>query len=127
MASVQGAIAPGLFADRRGYGVIDRCEPAITAFLLLCTAPLLICAGVVTVLLSRRSPFVRHWRVGRGGCPIGVLKLRTMWPRERASGGLPSLIDDVFSSDMPRAPRAGHDPRVTSAFASFCRRYSIDE
>jgi exopolysaccharide production protein ExoY len=127
-ASVRGALAPqNIDARPHAPVLLDWCEPAVAAALLVCVAPLLLAAAVLTAILSRRSPFVRHWRVGEGGRPIGVLKLRTMWSLTPAAGVRPALIEDVFSSEIPRLPKSAQDARVTSAFARFCRRYSIDE
>ena len=84
-------------------------------------------AGIVVVMLSRRSPLVAHARVGRNGDAIRVLKVRTMW-----SGGAPipgpcrSLVEDLRREPV-REVKKSEDPRVTSAFAAFCRKYSIDE
>lgn len=62
--------------------------------------------------------------MGWRGARLPVLKFRTMW-----AGGdtpwRPLVIEDV-SNSVPASKNAG-DPRVTSRFAAFCRRFSLDE
>jgi len=62
-----------------------------------------------------------------------MLKFRTMWSAERDPsrqislsrfGG--GLIERLRGETVPEI-KSGPDPRVTSRFASFCRRHSIDE
>ena len=65
-----------------------------------------------------------HNRVGWRGVPLPMLKFRTMWTDDEAPGEL-ALVEDV-SGCVPVAKDAA-DPRVTSPFAAFCRRYSLDE
>jgi lipopolysaccharide/colanic/teichoic acid biosynthesis glycosyltransferase len=61
-----------------------------------------------------------------GGKALWILKLRTMWDND-CSGPL-FLIEYLRSSELPLpSPKTACDPRVTSRFAAFCRRYSIDE
>ncbi len=95
--------------------------------LLLTFFPILLVAGLIIGLLSGRSPLVAIDRVGRGGLPFAMLKLRTMWSRtgcERSRfGGLVAYMEGEF---VPPVKSAG-DPRIQSRFARFCRRYSIDE
>ena len=52
-----------------------------------------------------------------------MLKFRTMWNGETGARG---LIERLPESHVPEV-KAGGDPRVTSPFAAFCRRHSIDE
>ena len=66
-----------------------------------------------------------HRRVGRYGTTLWVYKFRTMWPRGPRARRSAFLIEKV-ADDEPK-PKVGPDPRVTSGFASFCRRHSIDE
>ena len=102
-------------------------ERLAASALLFVLSPLLLCTGLIVFLLSRRPPLVAHARVGWNGKEFWVLKLRTMW-----GGGLvnkPSngfLIERLVTVAAPEIKKAA-DPRVTSGFASFCRKYSIDE
>jgi lipopolysaccharide/colanic/teichoic acid biosynthesis glycosyltransferase len=80
--------------------------------------------ALAVAILSRRSPLVSHKRVGWRGAPLPMLKFRTMWKAGEPSCG-PLVIEDV-SDSVPTSKDAG-DPRVTSRFAAFCRRFSLDE
>jgi exopolysaccharide production protein ExoY len=100
-------------------------ERLVAAGLLVLSSPILVLAAVILASISRRSPLVAHQRVGQGGRAIWVLKLRTMWTgvEERRS----VLIHRLSPSEAPvLTPKQKH-LRVTSRFAAFCRRYSIDE
>jgi exopolysaccharide production protein ExoY len=94
---------------------------------LLILSPLLVVAGLTIWLLSRRSPLVAHARVGQSGKRIWLLKLRTMWGRE-GENEFPRgyFIERLRETTVPEVKNNG-DPRVTSAFAAFCRKHSIDE
>ena len=88
--------------------------------------PLLVCSAAAVVVLSRQAPFIAHRRVGLSGRVLWVWKLRTMWsPAQRRA------IRPLFVEFLPDAPvpskKADRDPRVTSCFALFLRKYSIDE
>jgi exopolysaccharide production protein ExoY len=96
--------------------------------ILVATLPVLAFSALLIVILSKRSPLVAHQRVGQGGVPIWVLKLRTMWDRKPGQANLTGLIERVVADvDCPPQPKGKIDPRVTSRLAGFCRRYSIDE
>lgn len=108
------------------WKAIRGLERIVALALLTLAFPILLLAAAVIVLLSRRSPLIAHRRIGHGGREFHVLKLRTMWPSERIGLGIPPLLEQVESepaSDL----KSQLDPRVTSRFAAFCRRYSIDE
>ena len=53
-----------------------------------------------------------------------MLKLRTMWPA--STGARAAWVERIDDDSGPDLKTAG-DPRVTSRFARFCRRHSIDE
>jgi lipopolysaccharide/colanic/teichoic acid biosynthesis glycosyltransferase len=104
--------------------MIYALEPLAAAAGLVLLFPALVALAAVIAVLSRRSPLVRHRRVGWRGAPLPMLKFRTMWDR----GAKPSpifTIEEVcdFVPELKNAP----DPRVTSRFAAWCRRYSLDE
>ncbi len=99
-------------------------ERAAAAALFALMLPLLAVAAVCLRLLSGRAPLVAHLRVGMDGQPLWIWKLRTMWspgPRE------PFRLTERLTSSTTGPPKLPEDPRVTSRFAVFCRRYSIDE
>ena len=99
-------------------------EPLAAATALVLLSPLIVTLAIVTAILSRRSPLIIHNRVGWRGAPLPMLKFRTMWTDAEAPGDL-VLVEDV-SGCVPVA-KDDADPRVTSRFAAFCRRYSLDE
>jgi lipopolysaccharide/colanic/teichoic acid biosynthesis glycosyltransferase len=105
---------------------LDLAERFLALLALLCVAPALILVGIVTWILSRRSPLIAHARVGQLGRPIHVLKLRTMWQPGARPVMRHWLIEEVGGEPAPKLKRS-RDPRVSSRFAAFCRRYSIDE
>jgi lipopolysaccharide/colanic/teichoic acid biosynthesis glycosyltransferase len=85
---------------------------ALGLFLIL--LPLMAAAALITLILCGKWPIVKHTRIGQFGEPFGMLKLRTMW------GG--PEVDAPFEGIKP-----ADDPRVSSRFARFCRRSSVDE
>jgi exopolysaccharide production protein ExoY len=89
-------------------------EPVAAAVALLLLLPVLIVVAAAITSLSRRSPLIRHTRVGWRGETLAMWKFRTMW----AAGDAVDYDPTVKSAD---------DPRVTSRFAAWCRRTSIDE
>jgi len=100
-------------------------ERLMASGLLILTFPILLLASIVVVALSRRSPFVAHQRVGRGGKLIWVLKLRTMWKGD--AGRRFIFIHRLSVAESPLLTPDTKSTRVTSRFAAFCRRYSLDE
>ena len=93
--------------------------------LLVLTFPLLFLVSLVIVVISGRSPLVAHQRVGRGGRFIWVLKLRTMWKGDAASKSI--FVHRLSPAEAPLVAPDRKHVRVTSRFAAFCRRYSVDE
>ena len=75
---------------------------------LAAAAPIIAVAGALVGLTSGLPVFFRQTRIGRGGRPFTLVKLRTMRPR----GGLPVT--------------AGDDDRVTT-IGRILRRSKIDE
>lgn len=107
---------------------IEAAERICAGTLLLALLPFLIIFALLIVALSKRSPLIAHQRIGQGGRPIWVLKLRTMWDREVANANLTGLIERVMPDLNGSAqPKERTDPRITSRVATLCRRYSIDE
>jgi len=105
---------------------VAAAERAGAALALLTAAPLLGIAAVTLSLLSFRRPFIAHLRVGRYGAPLWAFKLRTMWPATSSEGFCRGLVEYIVDDRGPCLKNRS-DPRVSSRFARFCRRYSIDE
>ncbi len=100
-------------------------EPVAAALCLICLAPFLAILALAIRAVSGASPLVAHRRVGRYGKTLWVYKFRTMWPSAAPACGSAFFIEKVV--DEKPELKLTPDPRVTSAFASFCRRHSIDE
>jgi exopolysaccharide production protein ExoY len=102
-------------------------ERLAAATLLAVLLPLLAVAGIVIWFLSRRPPLVAHARVGQGGATLWVLKFRSMWSNAAAAGARRrGLIERLRTEPVPELKNP-KDPRITSRFAAFCRKFSIDE
>jgi lipopolysaccharide/colanic/teichoic acid biosynthesis glycosyltransferase len=110
--------------DATPLHLIYALEPLAGAAALAAAIPLIAALAVAIAFLSRRSPLVRHVRVGWRGATLPMLKLRTMWDRPAASSHV-FRIEEV--RDYVPELKSGTDPRVTSKFAAWCRRYSLDE
>lgn len=103
--------------------VLSAVERVVALAALILMLPLLATVAIITSILSRAAPLVAHRRVGRFGRPFWMLKFRTMWSGEKGAGGWIENLPEPF---VPQS-KIGGDPRVTSAFARFCRQHSIDE
>jgi exopolysaccharide production protein ExoY len=108
-----------------GINLLYIVEPVAAALGLICLSPLLVILALAIRALSGASPLVAHRRVGRHGTTLWVYKFRSMWPSGGYTRGSASFVEKV-ADDEPK-PKLGPDPRVTSRFASFCRRHSLDE
>jgi lipopolysaccharide/colanic/teichoic acid biosynthesis glycosyltransferase len=104
--------------------LLHGAERIAAAMALIVLAPALIAIGACIAVLSRRNPLIRHIRVGRRGRPLPMLKFRTMWDGRNPVAG--RLAIETVSGPPPGLKRSV-DPRVTSHFAAFCRRHSLDE
>jgi exopolysaccharide production protein ExoY len=112
--------------EGRIWSLIRPLERAASLAMSILLLPLIAPVAVAIVLLSRRSPLVAHLRVGQYGIPFWTLKFRTMWPSTRRGGFRFEFMERIIDECGPQYKHSA-DPRVTSAFARFCRRYSIDE
>jgi exopolysaccharide production protein ExoY len=99
-------------------------ERIFAAVALVILAPVVTAIALTILALSRRNPLIRHNRVGWQGRPLAMLKFRTMWGSGDAQADL-FAIENV-SGPVPDFKNIV-DSRVTSRFAAFCRRHSLDE
>jgi len=76
--------------------------------------------------MSGQAPVIGDRRVGLNGRPFWMFKLRTMWTKNHAKEYRFRWIE-YLKAPVKRERKLAADPRVTSAFAAFCRRHSIDE
>jgi lipopolysaccharide/colanic/teichoic acid biosynthesis glycosyltransferase len=106
-------------------------ERVLAAGLLIALLPALAAVSLAVALVSRKSPFIAHRRVGRYGQEFWMLKIRTMWDRSQHAGNkrrgwIEYAVEYISDTHVP--PFKGiRDPRVTSRLALFCRRFSLDE
>jgi exopolysaccharide production protein ExoY len=107
------------------WRALEFSERAAALLLLVALAPLLAAIAVAVALLSGQSPLVAHRRCGRYGNALRMLKFRTMWTGATV-GSRHSLVELLGDNPVPER-KAVPDPRVTSRFARFCRKYSLDE
>ena len=84
----------------------------VAAVLLAVTSPLLALAALAIRLESRGAVFYKQLRVGRGGEPFELWKLRTMVPGAEAMGAGIYVVEG--------------DPRITRT-GRLLRRFSLDE
>jgi exopolysaccharide production protein ExoY len=106
--------------------ILSTLERLMALLLLLVLGPFLLLVALTIVLLSGMSPLIAHRRLGYGGVPFWVLKFRTMWPRAARRRQGPAVVEYIVDESGPRR-KAARDHRISSAFARFCRRHSIDE
>src|ERR1700722_3173256 len=107
-------------------GFLDVMDRAAGATFLVAASPLIAASAGIIALLSRRSPFIAHQRVGEGGGLLWMWKLRTMW-RRQAPGPHEQGWVEYIVAEPPQGSKNPSDDRVTSRFARFIRRHSIDE
>ncbi len=106
------------------YAVLSAIERVLAWAALVLMLPGLAVVALCVWILSGSAPLVAHRRVGRFGESFWMLKFRTMWARgDSAARGWIELLPEGL---VPES-KIGGDARVTSAFARFCRRHSIDE
>ena len=120
LSIVRGAIRTEPF----GWRLLSVVERGAAALLLTASLPGLLGIAAGIAVLSRRSPLIRHRRVGHHGADLWMLKFRTMWD-DSATARL-GWVESIDDHAGPAAKRPG-DARVTSRFAAFCRRHSLDE
>jgi lipopolysaccharide/colanic/teichoic acid biosynthesis glycosyltransferase len=105
---------------------LDLAERAAGLLLLVVASPVLAISAIAVALFSRRSPLVAHLRVSRDGASFWMLKLRTMWDPNQPASAPAGWIEHIIAEPETDA-KDPSDARVTSGFAAFCRRHSIDE
>jgi lipopolysaccharide/colanic/teichoic acid biosynthesis glycosyltransferase len=106
-------------------------ERVLAGGLLIALLPVMAAISLAVAVVSRKSPFIAHRRLGRYGQEFWMLKIRTMWdrrdpPAHRGGSWIESAIEHISDTHVP-AFKGTRDPRVTSPLALFCRRFSLDE
>ncbi len=108
------------------YGLNEMTERVAGAALLALASPVIATSALALAALSKRSPLIAHLRVARDGQPFWMLKLRTMWPESRSRAEAQGWIERIVAAPVDDDKNPS-DKRVSSRFAAFCRRHSIDE
>lgn len=86
--------------------------------------------GLTALFIRRHSsgPIIfAQERVGQGGAPFRMLKLRTMSADAEALLRKEMLENSAVREEWNRYGSLKHDPRIAGAWAKFARVYSIDE
>ncbi len=113
-------------AESSRFSLPDLAERAAGLLLLAAASPVIAVSAFALASLSKRSPLVAHLRMGRNNRPFWMWKLRTMWTGEAVSLSRGVWIEHVVAESTANGKEPA-DSRVTSRFAAFCRRHSIDE
>lgn len=108
----------GYLAGKRVFDLI------VGSVLLIVAAPIVLVAAVSIRINTPGSPFFFQTRLGQGGKPFRIFKLRGMYIDARSR--FPSLYDYSKKQDLEFCFHHEDDPRVTSA-GRFIRKTSIDE
>ena len=89
--------------------------------------PIIVLAALWIKAVSRGSDFYRQEREGRGGRPIHILKLRTMYPG--AETMLERHLDEnpEARAEWDQFCKLRNDPRILPGIGRFLRRTSLDE
>jgi lipopolysaccharide/colanic/teichoic acid biosynthesis glycosyltransferase len=107
------------------YEAAKRVFDFILGLILLIIATPIILLAVVTIRLETKgSPFFIQTRLGKGGKPFKIVKLRGMFIDARTR--FASYYDYSNHKDLEFCFHHEEDPRVTRA-GKFIRRTSIDE
>jgi lipopolysaccharide/colanic/teichoic acid biosynthesis glycosyltransferase len=110
----------------RKSSILDAVERAAGAVFLIAASPVITVAATAVSMLSRRSPFIAHQRVGERGESLWMWKLRTMWSARAPDPQEQGWVEYIVA-EPTRGWKDPEDERVTSWFARFLRRHSIDE
>jgi len=101
-------------------------ERAAGALFFIVASPVIAVSAGIVSLLSRRSPFIAHQRMGEHGESLWVWKLRTMWMDQEPEPREQRLVEYIIAEPSGDS-KDPCDRRVSSRFARFMRRHSIDE
>lgn len=119
---------PATMPREGAWPYAETAERLASAFLLITLSPLLLAAALWIFILSGRSPWIAHRRVGKYGTSLWVPKLRTMWDCRESPASLSRIFSIEYIDDEGGpALKSPKDDRVGSRFARFCRRHSLDE
>jgi Undecaprenyl-phosphate galactose phosphotransferase WbaP len=95
--------------------------------LLLVATPIVAVLALWVMAVSHGSPFYVQLRAGKQGRPIGVWKLRTMYPDAEARLEQYLSGNPDARQEWDRFCKLSNDPRVLPGVGHFLRRTSLDE
>jgi exopolysaccharide production protein ExoY len=110
----------------RPFSLAAAAERAVGFMLMAVASPVVATSALAVAVLSRRSPFVAHLRLGKDGKPFWMWKIRTMWPTGESAAVRATWVEYIVADPIEDG-KDRSDPRVGGSFAAFCRRHSIDE
>ncbi|MFH1176465.1 MAG: exopolysaccharide biosynthesis polyprenyl glycosylphosphotransferase [Acidobacteriota bacterium] len=113
---------------RRGNRIVKRClDLALGSVALVAALPIVALAALAIKLSDRGFIFFAQGRIGRGGRPITVWKLRTM--RIDAEDRLRAHLETSPEArrEWEERFKLARDPRIIPVVGAFLRRFSIDE
>jgi lipopolysaccharide/colanic/teichoic acid biosynthesis glycosyltransferase len=102
-------------------------DVVITVPLILFALPIIAVIAALIVVASPGNPFYRQERVGRGGKPIWILKLRTMYADAGRRLEAHLAQNPNARAEWERFFKLRQDPRVIPMLGNFVRRSSLDE
>lgn len=108
-------------AERATKAVIDRVGALLA---LIALAPVVIVCTLMILLEDGRPLLFRQVRVGKGGRPFRILKLRTMCVDAEAALHRDGLYEEYVANGYKLPPE--RDPRITRT-GRMLRRTSLDE
>lgn len=112
---------------RAGAFVKRSFDVAVSATLLLLTAPVIVACAIVIAVVSPGSPFFAQHREGRGKRAFRIYKLRTMQPDAHERLGRHLAGDDEAAREWRAYRRLRNDPRLIPVLGRVLRRTSLDE
>ena len=113
---------------RRRSHVAKRAVDLILGSLgLLCAVPVILIAAVGIRLVSIGPTFFRQERLGLHGRPIGVWKLRTMFPDADARLEQYLAAEPALREEWNSRFKLTRDPRILPVVGTLLRRFSLDE
>lgn len=125
VAEVDGPVrAPERAEGRLGYRFVKRAFDiafSLCAILVLLVPSIVLCAAIR--IESPGSPIYSQKRVGKGGKPLGILKLRTM---VSDSDDVEKYLNAEQLEQWKKERKVDGDPRITKV-GRFLRKTSLDE